>query len=163
MTATRADVEQLAAALHAVTSGLERARRRIPDAATLSVLQILAWAERTDPDLQVRPSDLAGALDVHRSAVTRHLQSLSDAGHVSLTVDPADRRSWIVRLTDTGRAEVDRLMAVGLDRYSAFVADWEAEDVRALTRLLFRFEASRAKAGQIGAPTTTRRPARRPS
>jgi len=31
-------VEQLVAALFAVTSGLERARRQIPDAAALSVL-----------------------------------------------------------------------------------------------------------------------------
>ena len=43
-TPTRHDVEQLVAALFAVTSGLERARRQIPDAAALSVLQVLAWA-----------------------------------------------------------------------------------------------------------------------
>jgi hypothetical protein len=36
---SRQDVQQLVAALFAVTSGLERARRQIPDAAALSVLQ----------------------------------------------------------------------------------------------------------------------------
>jgi DNA-binding MarR family transcriptional regulator len=164
MPVERTDIEQLAAALHAVTSGSERARRKIPEAANLAVLQVLAWAERTDPALTVRPSDIAGALDVHRSAITRHLQSLEAAGHVALTVDPADRRSWIVRLTDAGRAESERLMAIGLDRYAAFVADWDPDDVRTLTRLLFRFEASRAKAGKLGTPDSpARRPARRPS
>jgi DNA-binding MarR family transcriptional regulator len=164
MTPDRSDIERLAAALHAVTSGIERARRKIPEAATLSVLQVLAWARRTDPAMTVRPSDLAGALDVHRSAITRHLQNLEQAGQVSLTVDPADRRSWIVRLTDAGLAEADRLMSVGLDRYAAFVADWDADDVRTLTELLLRFEASRAKAGKLDtAATVARRPARRPS
>src|SRR3954451_10751070 len=164
MPIARADVEQLAVALPAVTSGSQRARRQIPEAANLSVLQVLAWAERTDPALVVRPSDIAGALDVHRSAITRHLQSLEYAGHVSLTVDPADRRSWIVRLTDAGRAESARLMAVGLDRYAAFVADWDPDDVRTLTRLLLRFEASRARAGKLGTDDgPRRRPARRPS
>jgi DNA-binding MarR family transcriptional regulator len=164
MTPDRSDIERLAAALHAVTSGTERARRKIPEAATLSVLQVLAWAQRTDPSMQVRPSDIAGALDVHRSAITRHLQSLEQAGQVSLTVDPADRRSWIVRLTDAGLAEADRLMSVGLDRYATFVADWDADDVRTLTELLLRFDASRAKAGQLGTEAPpARRPVRRPS
>jgi len=44
---------------------------------------VLSWAERADPALTVRPPDIAGALDVHRSAVTRHLQSLGRAGRSS--------------------------------------------------------------------------------
>ena len=75
-TPTRHDVEQLVAALFAVTSGLERARRQIPDAAALSVLQVLAWAERQEPPQQVRPKQIAAALGVHRSAVTHQLQAL---------------------------------------------------------------------------------------
>jgi MarR family len=88
-TPTRQDVEQLVAALFAVTSGLERARRQIPDAAALSVLQVLAWADRNQPAQQVRPKDIATALGVHRSAVTHQLQALEAAGQVSLSVDPA--------------------------------------------------------------------------
>src|SRR5512133_3259084 len=110
---TRQDVEQLVAALFAVTSGLDRARRQIPDAAALSVLQVLAWAERQEPLQQVRPKDIATALSVHRSAVTHQLQALEETGQVTLTVDPADRRSWFVALTDTGRAELGRVTAVG--------------------------------------------------
>ena len=125
-TPTRQDVEQLVAALFAVTSGLERARRQIPDAAALSVLQVLGWAERNQPARQVRPKDIASALDVHRSAVTHQLQALERDVQVSLTVDPADRRSWFVALTDTGRTELERLTTVGVDRFAAFVADAEA-------------------------------------
>ena len=54
-TPTRHDVEQLVAALFAVTSGLDRARRQIPDAA-LSVLQEALtcsfWCPWQDSNLQ---------------------------------------------------------------------------------------------------------------
>jgi DNA-binding MarR family transcriptional regulator len=159
-TPTRQDVEQLVAALFAVTSGLDRARRQIPDAAALSVLQVLAWAERQQPAQQVRPKNIATALGVHRSAVTHQLQALEEAGQVTLTIDPADRRSWFVALTDTGRAELDRLTTVGMDRFALFVADWDAHEVRTLTRLLVKFEASKAQVGRRVPPSRTRR--RRP-
>ena len=157
---TRQDVEQLVAALFAVTGGLERARRQIPDAAALSVLQVLAWAERQQPAQQVRPKDIAAALGVHRSAVTHQLQALEETGQVTLTVDPADRRSWFVALTDAGRAELDRLTTIGMDRFALFVADWDAQEVRTLTRLLVKFEASKAQVGRRHPPSPTRR--RRP-
>ena len=145
------------AALFAVTSGLERARRQIPDAAALSVLQVLAWAERQEPAQQVRPKDIATALGVHRSAVTHQLQALEEDGQVTLSVDPADRRSWFVALTDTGRGELERLTTIGLDRFAAFVADWDAQEVRTLTRLLVKFDASKAEVGRQAPPSRTRR------
>jgi DNA-binding MarR family transcriptional regulator len=157
---TRQDVEQLVAALFAVTSGLERARRQIPDAAALSVMQVLAWGERQEPAQKVRPKDIAAALGVHRSAVTHQLQALEEAGQVTLTVDPADRRSWFVALTDAGRAELDRLTTIGLDRFALFVADWDAQEVRTLTRLLVTFDASKAEVGRRAPPSRARR--RRP-
>jgi DNA-binding MarR family transcriptional regulator len=159
-TPTRQDVEQLVAALFAVTSGLERARRQIPDAAALTVLQVLAWAERNDPAQHVRPKQIATALGVHRSAVTHQLQALERAGQVTLTVDAADRRSWFVTLTDAGRHELDRLTTIGMDRFASFVADWDAEEVRTLTRLLVKFDASKAEVGRRAPPSRARR--RRP-
>jgi DNA-binding MarR family transcriptional regulator len=156
-TPTRQDVEQLVAALFAVTSGLERARRQIPDAAALSVLQVLAWADRNTPARQVRPKDIATTLGVHRSAVTHQLQALEAAGQVTLSVDPADRRSWFVALTNSGRAELDRLTSIGLDRFASFVADWDAQEVRTLTRLLVKFETSKAEVGRRTPPSRVRR------
>jgi DNA-binding MarR family transcriptional regulator len=157
---TRQDVEQLVAALFALTSGLERARRQIPDAAALSVLQVLAWAERNDPSQRVRPKQIATALGVHRSAVTHQIQALERSGQVTLTVDAADRRSWFVALTAAGRQELDRLTMIGMDRFASFVADWDAQEVRTLTRLLVKFEASKAEVGRRAPPSRARR--RRP-
>ncbi|WP_157880157.1 MarR family winged helix-turn-helix transcriptional regulator [Streptomyces natalensis] len=147
MRPSRDDVARLAFAVNTVAAGLERARRRIPEAAALTVLQVLGWAEREVPDKAVHPSDIASALDVHRSAVTHQLRTLQQAGHVTLTTDPADRRSSIVTLTDSGRRELDRLNQQGLDRFTAFLADWDTADVRTLTELLTRFEESRANVG----------------
>ena len=135
---TKADVEAMVTALFTVTGGLERARRKKRDAARLAVLQVVAQGER------VRPSDVAGALEVHPSQVTRQVKALEDSGHVHVEADPADRRSCFVSLTDEGRAEVGRLTEVGLARFAKFVADWDAADVRALTRLLTEFERSKA-------------------
>jgi len=159
MPPTTRDVEDLVTALFTVADGLRRARRRIPDAAALSVLQMLTWAERHHPGRPVHPSDLATALDVHRSAVTRHLQALERSGHITLTADQADGRSWVVSLTGSGRAEVDRLTRVGLDRFATVVADWDAADVQTLARLLTRFARSQAEVAQRDpAPVRARRP-----
>lgn len=138
MKATRGDVERMVVALFTVTGGLERARRKKKDAARLAVLQTVAMGEG------VRPSDVAGALDVHPSQVTRQVKALESSGHVRVEADPADRRSCFVSLSPEGKAEVERLREVGMGRFTAFVADWDAEDVRELTRLLVKFETSKA-------------------
>lgn len=152
---SRTDVQQLVAALFTVSSGLERARRKIPDAASLSVLQVLGWAQRADQRL--RPSEIATALGVHRSAVTHHLQALEQAGHVTLTVDPADRRSCFVTLTESGRRETERLTQAGLDRFAGFVQDWDADEVRTLVRLLVKFEESKTEFAKRSPPSGGRR------
>jgi DNA-binding MarR family transcriptional regulator len=133
---TRPEIEEMVTALFAVTSGLERARRKKRDAARLAVLQMVSLAER------VRPSEVAAALDVHPSHVTRQVKVLEDAGQVRVEADPADRRSCFVSLTDEGRAEVERLTEVGMSRFAAFVGDWDGAEVRELTRLLVKFRRS---------------------
>ena len=65
----------------------------------------------------------------------------------------------MVSLTGSGRAEVDRLTRVGLDRFATVVADWDAADVQTLARLLTRFARSQAEVAQRDpAPVRARRP-----
>lgn len=125
-------------ALFTVSGGLERARRKKRDAARLSVLQVVGWGER------VRPSDVAAALEVHASQITRQVKALEDSGHVHVEPDPQDRRSCFVSLTEDGRAELARLSEVGMARFEKFVAAWDATDVREFTRLLTKFTQSAA-------------------
>jgi DNA-binding MarR family transcriptional regulator len=146
MSPSRSDVEQLVAALFTVVGGVSRARKKIPDAAMLAVLQVVGAAMDRPPEQRIRPSEIAQILEVHRSAVTHQLQALQKAGQITLTVDPADRRSSMVELTDQGKAEVENLTATGLDRFASFVADWTSEEVQDLTRLLIKFEESKAAA-----------------
>jgi DNA-binding MarR family transcriptional regulator len=146
------DVARLVTALFVVSSGLERARRSIPDAAALSVLQVLGAVEQTDPGRGARPSEIAAALDIHRSAVTYHIRALTKAGHIQASTDPGDRRSSILSLTEAGHAELARLHAQGMARFTSFVADWGADEVRELARLLEKFEQSTAKVSAQNPP-----------
>lgn len=133
---TRQDVEELVVALFTVHAGMERARRNQHAAGTLAVLQIAARG-------RVHPSVIAAELGIHQSSVTRRVQALVEAGLVSVVPDQADGRARYVVLTDSGRDEVTRLTEVGMQRFASFVADWDADDVRTLSRLLTRFEQAK--------------------
>lgn len=136
------DVQRMVTALFTLVGGLNRAARHIPDAAALNVLQTVAAQGR------MRPSEVAAILGVHQSSVTRQVQALQDRGLVLVEVDPADRRSCFISLSEAGQAEVARLTGIGMQRFAAFVADWDAEDVQALTRLLIKLEESKAEVGR---------------
>ena len=131
------DVEQLVVALFAANASLDRARRRSKGAGALALLQALQGHEG------VRPSEIAANLQVHPSFVTRQVQELRQSGLVAVSADAGDRRSCLISLTDQGLNELERLRQVGLKRFASFVAGWDAAEVRELTRLLEKLEASK--------------------
>lgn len=133
------DVQQFVAALFAVNSGLERARRRSPQARQLTVLQVIAARPG------VSPKEIADDLDLHPSSITRHVQALEDIGYVEIVANPKDRRSCHITLTPAGAQELDRLTQIGFSRFAKFVATWDAEELQTLTRLLMKFEESKAE------------------
>jgi DNA-binding MarR family transcriptional regulator len=139
MRPTRKDVFDMTAALMAVISGVRRASQK-GDAATLSILGTVASGQ------SVRPSDVAVALGVNQSSVTRQMQKFERVGFLKLVADPNDRRSCHIILTAAGRAEMRRLTNIGLDRFALFVQDWDARDVRAFARYLVQFERSKSAA-----------------
>ncbi|MCO1580356.1 MarR family transcriptional regulator [Crossiella sp. SN42] len=136
------DVERMAVPLVSVSVGVQRAWRGRSGATALTVLQAAATRDN------VRPSEIATALGVHQSSITRQVRALEESGHVTLAMDPEDRRSCFITLTDSGRAEVDRLTKVGLERFATFVADWDPADVRTLGRLLGKLEEAMAAANR---------------
>jgi DNA-binding MarR family transcriptional regulator len=142
MPPSRQAVQSMVAALFTLTERLERARRYRRPAAALSLLQVIAGRSG------IRPSDIAEEQLVHRSHITRQLRELEDAGYVQVTGDPGDGRSWLVRLTPAGTAEMQRLRQAGLDRFALFVADWDEADVIALAALLEKLMASMTAAGE---------------
>lgn len=132
------DVEELVGALFTLVGGLERARRRSPGAAALSLLQVIAGRD------QIRPSEIAEAMQVHPSLVTRQVRGLEADGYLEVTADPGDHRSCLISLTPAGSGQMARLQQAGLERFAKFVAEWDSAEVRTFTALLRKFEASKA-------------------
>jgi len=124
----------------------ERARRK-GDASRLAALYVIAARPESSP------KGISEELGLHPSSVTRQIQALEQDGHVKLKADPADGRSCLLSLTASGKAEVERLKQVGLERFASFVAKWEAEEVRTLTRLLTKLEQSKAEVKARGNQT----------
>jgi len=149
MKANREDVERMVGALMLSVRSMERARRQ-GDASRLATL----YAVKAVPGCS--PKQIAEALGLHASSVTRQVQTLEAEGHVTVTADPEDRRSCRVRLTTVGRAEIERLQEVGLQRFASFVANWNVEEVRELTRLLMKLEESKAQVNAATKPVRAR-------
>ena len=151
MAARKNDVRSMVTALFALNAGLERARREKKPASALSLLQVVAVGEA------LRPSEIAARQHVHQSLVTRQIREMEDAGYVKVTANPADGRSCLVTLTRAGRAEMDRLTEVGLDRFALFVKEWRADEIRALTGLLEKLQQSMAETADQERPARGRR------
>jgi DNA-binding MarR family transcriptional regulator len=138
MKAKKQDVEQMVGALITALRSMERASRK-GDASRLMALYTIAAAPGSSPKA------ISEALGLHPSSVTRQIQALEEEGYVKVTADPEDRRSCRVALTAAGSEEIMRLQEIGLQRFASFVAKWDAEEVRELTRLLEKLERSKAE------------------
>jgi DNA-binding MarR family transcriptional regulator len=71
---------------------------------------VLAALRRSGPPYTLTPSGLSTTLMLSRAGMTSRLDRLEAAGLVSRTMDPADRRSFRVTLTDHGYEVVDAAM-----------------------------------------------------
>jgi DNA-binding MarR family transcriptional regulator len=143
MNPNKHDVENMVAALMTSLRSVERARRQ-GDASRLAALYVIAAQPESSP------KGISEELGLHPSSVTRQIQALEQDGHVKVKADPADGRSCRVSLTASGKAEIERLRQVGLQRFASFVAKWDAEEVRTLTRLLTKLEVSKSEVNRRG-------------
>jgi DNA-binding MarR family transcriptional regulator len=86
----------------------------------------------------VTVKDVAAALDLEHSTVSRLLGEMEDDGLVTRAADTADRRRTTVELTDLGRAVVADATTMTRFFMRLMLSDWPVEDVESLTRLLGR-------------------------
>jgi DNA-binding MarR family transcriptional regulator len=149
MRSRKEDIHFMVAALMATLSSTTHASKK-GNAATLVLLQALAAVERA------RPSDLAAALDVHPSTISRQMQSLEDEGLIALAADSEDRRSCFAALTPRGRKHLAELHEFGLSRFASFVADWSQEEIHTLGVLLAKLEASKVRIAESENPALIR-------
>jgi len=124
----------------AARASLPRMRERMTAAVgagvDLSALRVLARVERAGP---IRASDLADVLDLDLSTVSRRVTELEEAGLITRTRDPDDRRASLLEATDEGRAAIERLRTARRSLLEDALADWPTDDVRRLGELLGRF------------------------
>lgn len=86
-----------------------------------------------------RISEIASALNLDISTVSRQLKLLEQRGLVAREADPVDGRVINIGLTPAGRAVLDQLVAARLALMEEALSAWEFEDVAKLTELLSRF------------------------
>lgn len=71
---------------------------------------VLSTLRRAGAPYELIPSRLSSALMMSRAGVTSRLDRLEGRGLVERSLDPADRRSFKVALTERGRALIDQVM-----------------------------------------------------
>ncbi len=86
-----------------------------------------------------RPGDLATALGVSPSAVSRAVTGLVEAGFVERTADPHDARACTLALTDAGRAELRHLHHEQARAVAAALDGWDDTKAGVLAELLDEF------------------------
>lgn len=79
-----------------------------------------------------RLGEIAAFLAMDRTTLTANLKPLERRGLVSVAVDPADRRSRRLRLTDDGRALLVRAFPVWRETHAAIEAGLAADDADGL-------------------------------
>jgi DNA-binding MarR family transcriptional regulator len=121
----------------------------------------LTWYEvllylRESPDQRLRMHELADSLLLSRSAATRFIDRMQEAGLVERTTCDDDRRGTYVAMTDRGREAFSRAAPVhlaGIDQHFARLIDAREATVigEVMERILAALEPGR-RAGAGSAP-----------
>ncbi len=95
----------------------------------------LARIEQAAP---LRPTELAEALGVDLSTVSRQVRDLVQSGLVERSDDPVDQRACRLRLTGEGLALLARVRQARQAAMRRLLADWTESDQLTLARLVGR-------------------------
>lgn len=130
----------------AVTRELERELAAEHDL-TLSDYDVLVQLAAA-PGRRLRPAELARAVLLTRSGVTRLVQGLERAGLVERVPCPDDLRGYLVRLTADGRDVLRRASRTHLDGVrELFAAPFDDQELQVLADLLGRLGTEARPAG----------------
>lgn len=86
----------------------------------------------------VRASDVAQALGLDKSTVSRGLTHLESLGLIERVGDPDDGRARLLRLTETGATRFGAMRAQRQAEFRAILDRWDTTDLSDLARLLTR-------------------------
>jgi DNA-binding MarR family transcriptional regulator len=123
-----------------------------PTGFTLGDYQVLVYLSEAD-DRRMRMCDLASALKLSPSGLTRRLDGLVRAGFVSREGSEADRRVMLAVLTPDGFAALERAAPVHVDSVRRRIFDQlEARDVAAMERIFASIGGALCDARQTPEP-----------
>lgn len=86
--------------------------------------------------------DIARALELDASTVTRQVAAMEARQQATRRVHPTDGRAWVIHLTDIGRREMEAITAGRRQRFTEWTKGWSDADVDRFGRLLERFNES---------------------
>jgi DNA-binding MarR family transcriptional regulator len=86
----------------------------------------------------VRASDVAQAIGLDKSTVSRGLTHLESLGLIERIEDPDDGRARLLRLTATGAAGFNAMRIQRQTEFRAILARWDTPDLASLAELLSR-------------------------
>jgi DNA-binding MarR family transcriptional regulator len=84
----------------------------------------------------MRPSELAAALHLDKSTVSRQIDAAARLGLLERVPDPDDARAVTVRLTGQAWGRMEELKKARMERWRSALAEWAPGDITELTRLL---------------------------
>ncbi|HEY5979619.1 MAG TPA: MarR family transcriptional regulator [Microlunatus sp.] len=87
----------------------------------------------------LRISDLASAVHLDVSTVSRHVAQVERTGLVARTADPADGRAQLVGITDDGQQLLDQAFARRRELLESTLSGWGTDDIAEFERLLVKF------------------------
>ncbi|HEY2695153.1 MAG TPA: MarR family transcriptional regulator [Pseudonocardiaceae bacterium] len=93
---------------------------------------VLTALRRAGEPYTLIPSELAETLMMSRAGMTNRVDRLEEAGLVERALDPADRRSFLVAMTEKGRAVIDETMTEHAENLKRLVAGLSRQELEAL-------------------------------
>jgi DNA-binding MarR family transcriptional regulator len=97
---------------------------------------VLAALRRSGEPYTLIPSALSDTLMMSRAGMTNRLDRLEAAGLVDRTLDPADRRSFRIALTDEGKRVIDATVTDHAANLTRLVSGLSTDDAAVLGRVL---------------------------
>jgi DNA-binding MarR family transcriptional regulator len=119
----------------ALSTHITHLKRKAGDPETSARAFLLGHVDRLAP---VRATDLADHVALDLSTISRHLRGLEDAGLLTRSPDPDDRRASLLSLTDEGRVFLGDAVRARTAMLASATAGWPSADVSDLSELLAR-------------------------
>ena len=119
-----------------MTVGRLMRQRQTDDQVDPGTFWLIKTIAHTGP---LRISDLAGAVHLDVSTVSRHVAQLERTGLVVRTADPADGRAQLVGISEDGQELLDQAFQRRRSLLESTLAGWEPTDIAEFERLLAKF------------------------